>query len=328
MIGRRGGGQLVISLDFELHWGNLSRPLAQERARLIGTRDAIPRLLSLFESFGVHATWATVGFLFADGVDELRACLPDQRPRYADESLDPYLYIERTNLGHSESQDPVHFAPSLIRKILDTPGQEVGSHSFSHYRCLDDMSGPNAFAADLAAARRVAARFNIELRSFVFARNQFTPRYLREMTSAGITAYRGNSLSSADRPRRSDEQHPMVRAYRFLGSYLPLAHSAAPVRRTADGPVDIPANRFLRPYTPRLRALEPLKVRRVVAELRAAARRDRTYHLWWHPENIGLHTDESLEGITVILREFDALRTQHGMVSMAMRDCVDPLPAA
>ena len=60
-------GALVISLDFELHWGVRDKRPADGpyRENLLGAREAIPRMLDLFEEFGVAATWATVGFLFA-----------------------------------------------------------------------------------------------------------------------------------------------------------------------------------------------------------------------------------------------------------------------
>ena len=69
-----GFGALVISLDFELHWGvRDKRPVdGPYRENLLGAREAIPRMLDLFEEFGVAATWATVGFLFAKNRDGTR----------------------------------------------------------------------------------------------------------------------------------------------------------------------------------------------------------------------------------------------------------------
>jgi len=60
-------GALVISLDFELHWGMRDKcaPDGPYRENLLGARKAIPWILDLFEEFDVAATWATVGFLFA-----------------------------------------------------------------------------------------------------------------------------------------------------------------------------------------------------------------------------------------------------------------------
>jgi len=58
-------GTFVISLDFELMWG--VRDLQTKEtygANVLGARLAIPAMLALFEEFGLHVTWATVGLLF------------------------------------------------------------------------------------------------------------------------------------------------------------------------------------------------------------------------------------------------------------------------
>lgn len=65
-------GSLVISLDFELHWGAAEKwDLANKSDYFDVTRKSIPKVLSLFEKFDVHATWATVGFLFGKNREQL-----------------------------------------------------------------------------------------------------------------------------------------------------------------------------------------------------------------------------------------------------------------
>ena len=84
-------GTLIISLDFELMWGMLGiRDRERYRSHLLGARAAIPRILSLFKTYGIHATWATVGFLFFRTKEDLLRALPRQRPRYRDPGLSPY----------------------------------------------------------------------------------------------------------------------------------------------------------------------------------------------------------------------------------------------
>jgi len=56
------GGTLLVSLDFELFWGMLDVcSLDAYQENVLGGRKAIPRLLELFEKYGIHVTWATVG---------------------------------------------------------------------------------------------------------------------------------------------------------------------------------------------------------------------------------------------------------------------------
>src|SRR5512140_2679784 len=129
---RRGG--FIVSLDFELYWGvRDKRRLADYRANLEGVWEAIPGILKLFRSFDVHATWATVGLVMcADRAEALRF-EPAERPTYANGALSPYPWLE----GMASADRRCHFAPELVAAVLSTPGQELASHTFSHYYCLE-----------------------------------------------------------------------------------------------------------------------------------------------------------------------------------------------
>ena len=72
-------GTMIVSLDFELFWGLLEEMnLDDYRQNILGGRAAIPRLLKLFEQYDIHATWATVGFLFAQNYEQLQQYFPEQ----------------------------------------------------------------------------------------------------------------------------------------------------------------------------------------------------------------------------------------------------------
>jgi hypothetical protein len=59
-------GIFVISLDFELFWGVWDVTTKDKYGEnILGVKQAIPSMLSLFEQYNVKATFATVGFLFA-----------------------------------------------------------------------------------------------------------------------------------------------------------------------------------------------------------------------------------------------------------------------
>src|SRR5437762_12519929 len=143
-------GALVISLDFELHWGVRDKCAVDGayRGNLLGARKAIPRMLDLFEEFDVAATWAAVGFLFAESRREREEFSPRIRPNYEDSRLN--AYAEMT--GENEHSDPLHYAGSLIRQIRSRAKQEIASHTFSHYYCLEPGEMREAFAADLRSA--------------------------------------------------------------------------------------------------------------------------------------------------------------------------------
>lgn len=74
----------VISLDFELMWGVRDHEsIGSYGAHVLGVREAVRRLLDLFEKKGIRATWATVGFVFCRSKEELVASAPALRPSYA-----------------------------------------------------------------------------------------------------------------------------------------------------------------------------------------------------------------------------------------------------
>jgi peptidoglycan/xylan/chitin deacetylase (PgdA/CDA1 family) len=280
---------------------------------------AVPALLALFTEFGIRATWATVGLLFFESRDEMLAALPARRPAYAASGLSPYAAL--SEVGENERDDPFHFAPSLIRRIASTPGQEIGTHTFSHYYCLEPGQSVDEFRDDLATAWRVAAdKIGRVPESIVFPRNQTTPAHLAVCRKLGLTAYRGNPDHWAyrARPRRADRS-PVLRAVRLADAYLPLTATRLP---REDGhsalPVDVAASRYLRPYEPALRRLEPLRLRRITTELERAAATGGVFHLWWHPHDFGIHLPQNLAFLRRILSCFARLRERDGMQSLTM----------
>jgi peptidoglycan/xylan/chitin deacetylase (PgdA/CDA1 family) len=314
-------GRLVISFDFELFWGvRDSTTLERYGPNILGVREAIPRLLETFEKHGIHATWGTVGFLFFDDKDELLAHLPEVRPDYADRRLSPFEAIR--DIGPDEKRDPYHFGLSLLRQIQACPGQEIGTHTFSHYYCLEAGQDEVAFRADLWAARRAAARIGVRLRSITFPRHQINDGYLGICRELGLIAYRGQPRSWMHDPY--ERRMPLRRALRLADSYLAISgHNGGRARRGPGGMIDVPASRFLRPFTPRLAALESLRLRRLTAEMRRAACDGAIYHLWWHPHNFGRNLDENFAVLDRLVATFRELALEHGMQASTMAEVAE-----
>lgn len=311
---------LVISLDFELHWGIRDHTDArQARERLLGVWKAVPAMLSLFEERQIRATWAVVGMLMAESKDEILSLMPSNRPRYRQSHLDPYQELDK--IGESERDDPLHYAPSLVVKIAATEGQEIGTHTFSHYYTMEEGQDLDMFAADMTAAIEIARRRGIAIRSIVFPRNQYTQSHLDLLPGFGIRSYRGASEGRIYRPARAGDESKPRRALRLVDSYLPLTGNNARLpRREARTPlVDVPSSRFLRPHTGR-RLLDDLSLRRVTRGMSEAAERGRDYHLWWHPHNFGADLEENLGQLRRALDHFATLQRSHGMQSAHMSD--------
>jgi peptidoglycan/xylan/chitin deacetylase (PgdA/CDA1 family) len=314
-------GALVVSLDFELHWGVRDRLTTDAyRANLLGARDAVPAMLRLFTEFGVHATWATVGLLFFESKRAMLDGIPARRPAYAHRGLSPYDALDE--VGRDEEDDPFHFAPSLIRQIAATPHQEIGTHTFSHYYCLEPGQSPEDFRDDLAAAVEVARRTVGETPSSIaFPRNQYAEPYLTVCRESGLDAYRGSCDAWAYRPRGVEEERLLRRGLRLADAYLPLVDARPRPRRDAgDCPTDVPGSRYLRPYSAVLRHLEPLRLRRIETDLTRAAFERRRFHLWWHPHDFGRHLAENLANLRRLLAHFARLRDAYGMESLTMAE--------
>jgi peptidoglycan/xylan/chitin deacetylase (PgdA/CDA1 family) len=314
-------GALLISLDFELHWGvrDVMAPDGPYRANLLGARRAIPRMLELFTEFDVGVTWATVGFLFARSRAELSRFSPALRPAYRDANLSPY----DEPLGEGEDDDPLHYGASLVEQIRRYPRQEVATHTFSHYYCLEPGQTREAFAADLASAVNIAAARGITLRSVVFPRNQYNPEYADVLRQAGIVCYRGNQRGGVYRAVKVAGEKPWIRAARLTDAYLDLSgHGTTPWEAVLqpDGLCNLPASRLLRPWSDRLRALEPLRLARITRALRHAAEAGEIFHLWWHPHNFGVRQEENLAVLRQVLEAFATLRESHGMRSLSMHE--------
>lgn len=317
-------GALVISLDFELHWGVRDHHAANGpyRDHLIGARDAVLQTLEMFEAYEVAATWAIVGFLFAESRQGLREASPEVRPQYHDVHLDPYP----EPLGEGEQDDPLHFAPSLIERIRATPRQEIGTHTFSHFYCGEPGATPEAFAADLGAAQRIAGD-SAPLRSIVFPRNQSGEAFVRVLPEHGVGVYRGNppgwlwEVEEGEAGRRL-----WRRAARLADAYAPVGGDDTMAWSSVvetDDIANVRASRFLRPVSDRLSVLEPLRVRRITRSVRRAARRRRLFHLWWHPHNFGVNREANLGVLRRVLDAFAEMREREGMRSLTMAEAAD-----
>jgi len=311
-------GSFIISLDFELHWGVRDVvSLSQKRDHFLRARDAIPEVLRSFEEHEVHATWAAVGFLFARNKRHLLDHLPELRPTYAEPGLDPYAVLDE--IGEDERSDPFHYAPSLLHTIAETPGQEIASHTFSHYYCLEDGQTEQAFEADLQAAAAIGEPFGKVTEALVFPRGQHNPAYSSVLARHGVRAYRAAPKFFPYRPRRADAENLVHRGLRLLDSYVPLgeAHGDEP-SPDPTGVVPLRAGFFLRPYSSSRRRLDPMRIHRIKRAMRGAAQRGRDFHLWWHPHNFGTHTGENLAALNHLLHEYRLLRERLGWPSRNM----------
>jgi peptidoglycan/xylan/chitin deacetylase (PgdA/CDA1 family) len=317
----------VISLDFELLWGMFDKvSIAQYGANIKGESQAIPEILSLFKQNEIHATWATVGMLMCEDKDELLSLLPkeSEQPSYPDMRVSSYTHIAEGSVGENRGSDPYHYGAPLVREILQTPHQELGSHTFSHYYAQDGAGNERTvFAADCEAFKKAAVKFNTLISSIVFPRNQTTAAALQICKEAGLLIYRGTPLHFLYTGKKESEQtNPLLRILRLIDAYLNISgHHTQKLSEVRGGVLDnVQGSRFLRPYSPSLRFFEWLRLSRIKNSMTYAAKHGEIFHLWWHPHNFGINRKENLENLKEIIEHFKTLKHEYGMKSATMEE--------
>jgi peptidoglycan/xylan/chitin deacetylase (PgdA/CDA1 family) len=305
-------GLFVLSLDFELHWGVWDVASIEKYGNnILGVQQAIPQMLAAFEKYKVKATFATVGFLFAENKAQLLTYLPQTKPTYAHANFNVYK-TEIQSIGNNEGDDPYHFGYSLLQQIKNA-GHEIGTHTFSHYYGLEDGQTAAQFDADLKAAITIAKKESIAIKSIVFPRNQINPEYLDILKANGITHYRGNPTGWVYKPRKHFSENIIIRFCRLLDAYTPLfGYNVFELPVVSEGITNVPGSRFLKPYNPKLHLLEKLKLSRIINEMTYAAKNGKMYHLWWHPHNFGANLEENMEGLHIILAHYKKLEEDCG----------------
>ncbi|MBB6681528.1 polysaccharide deacetylase family protein [Aequorivita sp. 609] len=313
-------GKFIISLDFELHWGGVEKwDIEKKQEYFLETIKFIPELLEIFKENSIRVTWATVGFLFAKDKKQLLDFSPIDTPSYNRNELSYYNYFPK--LGNDKDEDPFHFAPHLIQKILSTPGQELASHTFEHYYCIESGQTVEQFDADLKAAQAIAQEnFGVTLKSLVFPRNQLNGSYLEVVKKNGIKVVRSN-------PNVwfwNKSYGKITSLFRAMDTLFPISKSLCfdkPLE--IDGVLHLPASRFYRPYKKGEEKIQRYKIRRIKSEMTYAAKHNLNYHLWWHPHNFGEDIENNKIQLLEILEHFEILKGKYNFGSANMIDFVN-----
>lgn len=311
-------GYLVISLDFELLWGIFDVVDYKKKMKYFeNTRETIPAILQLFSKYDIHATWAIVGMLFNKDWNEWKNNTPNLLPDYLNSNLSAY------DFGNSiENLDNINlvFAPQLIELINRVNGQEIGTHTYSHYYCLEPGQNKEQFKADLEKAIEIAEKMEIKLKSLVFPRNQLKKEYLEICADLGIENVRSNPSSWYWRDPLSE--NVLNKLARSGDAYLPFGnktYSIAELTKEDDLPLEQKASRFLRPSEGN-NLIRKLKLQRIKKEMLRAAKKSQVYHLWWHPHNFGENPKESLKDLKVILEHYNWCKNKYNFHSVNMQE--------
>lgn len=311
-------GMLVISLDFELMWGMLDvKTITSYGSNVKNGKNNIPEILKLFKKYGIHATWGCVGLLYCNSIDEMYHNKPELLPSYNNSKLNSYLYFDKINYENF----PLFSANKEIDLIRKTEGQEIASHTFAHYYCVEDGQTEEEFEADIKKAKSIAKKNGDSIHSIIFPRNQFNKRYSRILKENNIFFFRGNEKHFCYAPRKKTRDL-LKRAIRLLDAYINLCgnHCYRLGEIEENGLLNIRSSRFLRPYSKNFRCLELMRVKRIKKQMLYAAENGLIFHLWWHPHNFGENTEKNLQILNDLLKYYKRLEKKYEMCSLNMRE--------
>jgi hypothetical protein len=139
----------------------------------------------------------------------------------------------------------------------------------------------------------------------------------------GFIAYRGTEKSRIYTGARSGGESIFKRLARLCDNYINF--SGMNCYRVSElevdfGVVNVQSSRFLRPYMPLLKFIEPLRIHRIKKQMEYAAKEGKMFHLWWHPHNFGKNTNKNMDNLREILNWYTYLRKKYGMQSMNMQE--------
>jgi peptidoglycan/xylan/chitin deacetylase (PgdA/CDA1 family) len=309
-------GALCISLDFEKFWGihDVSK-LKNVEQNLSKITPVIDRLLYLFNKYDIHCTWAVVGLLNHESLSNLINVNANIQFKYTNPALSPFP-LSKHNLDKYVVD--CFLGKSNIDKIKKIKGQELASHTYSHFYCLEKGVDEKDFEKDLRLFSTQVAK---NIKSIVFPRNQINKKCLKICSENGILTYRGNQPNKYWRNTAFTNEKLTRKIGRTIDAYLKITKDNlidwSDLKSKTEGLVNIPASRFLKPASfPTF--IENLKLNRIKKQMLKSAKQNKIYHLWWHPHNFTVNTQKNFQQLEDLLIYYTQLKKEYNYQSLNM----------
>lgn len=305
-------GAFVLTLDFELMWGAINSECDVERGFAQRTQkmdEILPKLLDLFQEYGIHVTWATVGAIACRNIEKALEMM-DYELIYPENGFNVKEYIRNIE------NEKIHFLPGFFEKIAKVDGQYIGSHTFSHFYVAEYPNCESVLKEEIDTSVKLLNRYN-DIQSIVFPKNQVDDALLKVVDKCGLTCYRGKQVGS-----RFNKENKISKIARFIDAYFPLCgrNDYGYGQIKTGNLYNIQASRFFRTYFKPLGVLEWLKILRIKREMLRAARDGCVYHLWFHPHNLATDVEFNLNQLKKIFKIYLRLNEKYGFESLAMEE--------
>lgn len=313
-----------LSIDFELFWGfdNEYTISENEKVKFEKTRVVIPKLLELFEEYKIACTWAIVGVLMNESKMEVLANQPIKKPHYENPNARNYEKMEF--IGENEIAAPWHYAYRLCQQIKETPKQEIGTHTYSHYYCLEEGQDAEMFQMDMEYAIKISEeKLGVIPKSIVFPRNQVN--FLDVLKKLGVKVYRGSQkIRVYQEDSHGNFNHIFKRTIRFIDRYIKLYSHVYDLNdlNKENAIINNQQSRLLVGYNPRLKWIEKYRIKRIKDAMEVAARKNLSYHLWWHPHNFHTYPEKNLKNLRELFKHYEYLHKTYGFNNYTLIDSI------
>ncbi|WP_159904798.1 polysaccharide deacetylase family protein [Salinirussus salinus] len=302
-------GALVVSLDTELVWGMFDTGPV-DPVRYAGTRSVIRNLLDLFDRYQIPVTWALVTHLLID----CRGSEPNEQS-YSDS-------CERDNrnvaLPCQQEMDPeLWYEPRVLNWLENARmDHDIGSHTHTHL-VFSESTREDA-RVDIEQSMAVAKRYNIDLSSFVYPRNEIDHQDL--LSDVGFEVYRGINSRWHERLQMPTT---LRKGARFAEETIQWTPPTV-LPRTESGLVEVPGSQVFRPYHGGWQYTPVHSQRtRAIAGLNRAAQTGRIFHLWFHPFNFARNSGQLLNALEATLAHAEHLRDDDRLDVLTMRQVAE-----
>ena len=99
--------------------------------------------------------------LFNKDWEDWKENFPSKLPIYDKQKLSAYSFGQQIA---SRSTEELCFALELVELIKEAQGQELATHTYSHYYCLEQGQNEESFRQDLEMAVEKAETIGVELK--------------------------------------------------------------------------------------------------------------------------------------------------------------------
>jgi len=308
-------GIFTISIDVELAWGTFDRGgLNKYRRSFEVAREEVKELLQIFERYQIPVTWAFVGHLFLDSCDPQKGVNHPEMPRPQYPWLKKDWYAE--DPGTDVHSDPSWYGKDILDLILASKVRhEIAGHTFSHVDLGHPACLPQVAEAEIRRCRELAQRQGLNLKSFVFPKNQV--EHLDLLKKYDFICYRGRDKCWSDRFKNS-----LVNKIAQFGEEIFCfpANCQSP-QETLPGLWNIPGSMIYRSWYGFM-SLLPLswRVGKAKRGLEQAIKEKKVFQLWFHLWHFGPGAERLRKGLEKIIKYALCQANKRNLEIMTLQD--------